>query len=143
MTLTSYSQLLEGVGAISTAESKKAMSHGYQGAITDPLGRDFDDDAVGRYNDDEDSSGSILSAVGKAGAIIWLVNSTNVAPQLRKIIRAIRSSPQRKRTWLSQVDPSSSTHRNNHRALMPILDVKTRWSSTHQMMRKLSIYVAW
>jgi hypothetical protein len=68
--LTSYFQLLEGVGAISTAESKKAMSHGYQGAITDSLSRDYDDDAVGRYNDDEDSSSSILSAVGKAGIII-------------------------------------------------------------------------
>ena len=43
------------------------MSHGYQGAIMDPLSRDHDDDAVGRYDDDEDGSGSILSAVGKAG----------------------------------------------------------------------------
>ena len=73
-------QLLEGIGAISTTESKKAMSRSrnYQDSVTAPLNRMFDDDAVGRDNEDEqdevslelDRSRSILSAVEKAGTIV-------------------------------------------------------------------------
>lgn len=58
-----------------------------------------------------------------------------IASQIRKIVRAIRSSPQRKRQWLNQVDPHN-VGAEDERQLMPILDVRTRWSSTHQMMRK-------
>jgi hypothetical protein len=70
-------QLLEGIGAISAAESKKAMSRSgnYQDSVTAPLSRTFDDNAVGKDDEDEqdevslelDMSGSILSAVEKAG----------------------------------------------------------------------------
>jgi hypothetical protein len=73
-------QLLEGIGAISAAESKKATSRSgnYQDSVTTPLSRTSDDDAVGRDDEDEqdevsldlDRCGSILSAVEKAGAII-------------------------------------------------------------------------
>jgi len=75
-----FAQLLEGIGAISSTESKKAMSQSrnYQDLVTAPLSRMFDDDAVGRDDEDEqdevslelDRSGSILSAVEKAGTII-------------------------------------------------------------------------
>jgi hypothetical protein len=72
-------QLLEGIGAISAAKSKKAMSRSgnYQDSVTAPLGRMHDDDAVGSDDEDEqedtlelDRGGSILSAVEKVGAII-------------------------------------------------------------------------
>ena len=60
--------------------------------------------------------------------------------QLRKIILAVHSSPQRRKTWLELVadslrkkNPNATTY---ELALMLILDVKTRWSSTYQMMRK-------
>jgi hypothetical protein len=57
--------------------------------------------------------------------------------QLRKIIRAIRSSPQRKQAWFKQLEASlhDQDRPKPQRSLMLILDVKTRWSSTHQMMR--------
>jgi hypothetical protein len=73
-------QLLEGIGAISAAESKKATSRSgnYQDSVTASLSRTFDDDAVGRDDEDEqdevslepDRSGNILSAVEKVGASI-------------------------------------------------------------------------
>jgi hypothetical protein len=58
--------------------------------------------------------------------------------QLRKIIRAIRSSPQRKQAWFNQLEATLRGNNgcNRQRAVMLILDVRTRWSSTHQMMRK-------
>jgi hypothetical protein len=113
----------------------------------------FDDDAVGRDDEDKqdevslelDRSGSILSAIEKAGTIISASDIvTNIVSQLRKIIRAIRSSPQRKQGWLNQVMVSRSGESSmdgRQRLLMLILDVKTRWSSTHQMMRKSLSFV--
>jgi len=75
-----FAQLLEGIGAISSTESKKAMfrSGNYQDSVTAPLSHMFNDDAVGRDDEDKqdevslklDRSGSILSAVEKAGTII-------------------------------------------------------------------------
>jgi hypothetical protein len=71
-------QLLEGIGAISASESKKAKSRSrnYQDSVTAPLSRTFDDDAVAQGNEDKqddlllevDGSSTILSAVEKAGA---------------------------------------------------------------------------
>ncbi|KAJ7856937.1 hypothetical protein B0H14DRAFT_2578580 [Mycena olivaceomarginata] len=45
--------------------------------------------------------------------------------QLRKIVRHVRSSPQWRRTW-----------EGFGGRLILILDVNTRWSSTHQMLRR-------
>jgi len=75
-----FAQLLEGIRAISSTESKKAMSRSrnYQDLVTALLSHMFDDDTVGRDNEDKqdevslklDRSRSILSAVEKAGTII-------------------------------------------------------------------------
>jgi hypothetical protein len=60
--------------------------------------------------------------------------------QLRKIVRAVRSSPQRKQGWLEHVadllQKKTPDAERPPAALMLILDVRTRWSSTHQMMSK-------
>jgi hypothetical protein len=58
--------------------------------------------------------------------------------QLRKIVMAVRSSPQRRQAWLNEVTVSLRRTENALKqvALMLILDVKTRWSSTHQMLRE-------
>jgi hypothetical protein len=50
--------------------------------------------------------------------------------ELRKVIRAVRSSPQRRQHWYNIISPQNIIARVH----MLILDVKTRWSSTHQMM---------
>jgi len=69
------SKLLEPIGVISAAESKKATSRSgnYQDSSTAPLGREYDGDAVGKDDADEqevpslveDTTGNILSGVDK------------------------------------------------------------------------------
>ncbi|KAN0131304.1 Ribonuclease H-like domain containing protein [Lactarius tabidus] len=129
-------KLLEGIGAISEAESKKATSRSrnYQDSATTPLSRQFDDTAAAQGDEDEQEGPSF--EVNCASDIIPAVE------KLRKIIRAIQSSPQRKQTWLAQVAASTAStlgcNNDNHprQPLVLILDVKTRWLSTHQMMRR-------
>ncbi|KAF5347685.1 hypothetical protein D9758_014867 [Tetrapyrgos nigripes] len=58
---------------------------------------------------------------------------------LRKIVRHVRSSPQRRAAWLRQIDEIYSEDNQEirtYKLLMLILDVVTRWGSTHQMMRR-------
>ncbi|KAJ6537772.1 hypothetical protein B0H19DRAFT_1180868 [Mycena capillaripes] len=56
--------------------------------------------------------------------------------KLQKIIRAVRSSLQRRQQWYSILSPRSIVAGMH----MLIFDVRTRWSSTHQMMSTLSTY---
>jgi hypothetical protein len=75
-TLFTLQQLLEGIGTISGAIHKKAMSWSgnYQDSVTAPLSRAFDNEAVGKDDEDEqdevrleiDPSSTVLSAVEKA-----------------------------------------------------------------------------
>jgi hypothetical protein len=48
--------------------------------------------------------------------------------QLRKLIFKIRSSPQQREKFLAQCKVAGIVEK------MPILDVKTRWNSTHDML---------
>jgi hypothetical protein len=60
-----------------------------------------------------------------------------ICSQLRKLIHIVRSSPQRRQAWLQEVAlHQQSKGGDSKTALMLILDVRTRWSSTHQMLRK-------
>ena len=125
----------------------------YQDSITAPINHASDDDAVARDDEDEqddlsfevDPTSVILSAVEKVLASISVFLDINIITQLRKIIRAVRSSPQRKQSWIYQVaasqryKPDDEPHQ---RPLVLILDVKTRWSSTHQMMRKFPNFMS-
>ncbi|KAF5387134.1 hypothetical protein D9615_002164 [Tricholomella constricta] len=62
-------------------------------------------------------------------------------PQLRAIVRAVRSSPQRQQTWFKEIAMTMNKEDDEKSpALMLILDVKTRWSSTHQMLRRALDY---
>ncbi|KAJ7850477.1 hypothetical protein B0H14DRAFT_2581917 [Mycena olivaceomarginata] len=86
-----------------------------------PVAPDFDNDAV--MQDDEDglppSNQSLLAAVRK----------------LRRIVRAVRSGPQRRAAWKDEVKMSyKDREARKLTGYMLILDVKTRWSSTHQML---------
>ncbi|KAF8054682.1 hypothetical protein FPV67DRAFT_1439648, partial [Lyophyllum atratum] len=122
-------KLLEGIGAISKAERRKAASRSgnYQEEINVPLERETDDDAVAQEDNHEDDqkdkateSEEVLTAVGK----------------LRTIVRVVRSSPQRRQTWAKEIAVMMNKEDDGKSpALMLILDVKTRWSSTHQMLR--------
>ena len=52
--------------------------------------------------------------------------------QLQKIVWSVHSSPQHRQNWFVEVARTSP----GKPALMLILDVKMRWSSTHQMLHK-------
>jgi hypothetical protein len=58
--------------------------------------------------------------------------------QLCKVIRTVRSSPQRRQNWLREVQMSCSEESwgAGSTAFMLILDVKTQWSSMYQMLPK-------
>ncbi|KIL55008.1 hypothetical protein M378DRAFT_201131 [Amanita muscaria Koide BX008] len=116
-------KLLESIGAISKSDSRKAAgrSGNYQDAVTAPVSREHDDAGV---VDEEEVTDGALPGVSPS------IN------KLRKIVRAVRSSPQRRRAWLKDVAIHQSLQATDSSdALMLILDVRTRWSSTHQMLR--------
>ncbi|KAG6808229.1 hypothetical protein H0H92_004971 [Tricholoma furcatifolium] len=113
-------KLLEGIGAVSKPQStNKSIVQNYQDDITAPFDQKFDIEAAPDKEEHGDSDG-ILLAVTK----------------LCRIIRLVRSSPQRRESWFSEVERSMIWDiENKSPVLMLILDVKTRWSSTHQMLR--------
>jgi len=60
--------------------------------------------------------------------------------KLRKIVKAVCSSPQRRQSWareiqFAQAEGLRSRADESSASLMLILDVRTRWASTHQMLR--------
>ncbi|KAE9383517.1 hypothetical protein BT96DRAFT_843731, partial [Gymnopus androsaceus JB14] len=114
-------KLLEAIGAIDKVPS---TSQPYQDAVTAPVDRSFDDDEVAQ----EDGEDDVLDASAMKYSVL----------KLRKIVRHVRSSPQRRRAWLREVQAVSAAHGELMQpALMLILDVKTHWSSTHQMLSEL------
>jgi len=113
------------------AEGKKAAlrSGNYQDNITTPLSRKYD------YNttaDDEINKKTVeLDDVLPAIERLW------------KIIKAVHSSPQRHQAWMREteftwVDGDALSHdpSTSQQSLMLILDMRTQWASTHQMLRK-------
>ncbi|KAF8071964.1 hypothetical protein FPV67DRAFT_1560685 [Lyophyllum atratum] len=121
-------KLLEGIGLITKETGKRASSsrENYQDNINASLDREDDKDAAPEDDDDPqdavsaDPSEKIQTAVQK----------------LRKIVRSVRSSPQRRQSWLKEVARMNP----GKPGLMLILDVKTRWSSTHQMLRMAHLF---
>ncbi|KAG1733436.1 hypothetical protein EDB19DRAFT_1639695, partial [Suillus lakei] len=115
--------LLEGIGTIKASKTTKNHD-AYQDCVTAPLTREHDNDVAGQEDQPEDES--------KSGENLH---------QLRKIVRAVRSSPQCHQAWLREVNLSMKLDDTlPQTALMLILDIKTRWSSTHQMLCMLSYF---
>ncbi|KAF7341381.1 Transposase-like protein [Mycena venus] len=117
-------QLLEAIGALTKDEKKAAKSKSatsaYQDSATEALSREADEEA-GQTEDSEDIE--VETPESLIGTAVF---------KLRKIIRHVRSSPQRRRRWNEAVITASQPST----VLMLILDVKTRRSSTHQMLRR-------
>jgi hypothetical protein len=130
-----YTLLLEGIGAISSSDSKKAalQAGNYQDTVMEPVSREYENHAVGKYDGEEDEDGvvpcGILSGVEKD--YYNLLTLLYITLQLRKTIRAIRVSPGRKKSWLEQVSMSHDSQdgilqsSELQRPLVLILDVKT------------------
>ncbi|KAF5317589.1 hypothetical protein D9758_018466 [Tetrapyrgos nigripes] len=122
--------LLEGIGAISSKTSQKLSTRtgNYQDNFTIIQDKTEDDDEAGEFDEADDA----LEDLQRDGI-------TPAVAKLRKIVRHVRSSPQRRAAWLRQIDEIYSEDNQEirtYKLLMLILDVVTRWGSTHQMMRR-------
>jgi hypothetical protein len=122
------------------AESKDVV---YQDSATESPDRtnDLDVDAGDQLMDvADDVDDWTLCSIGKAVLKVSFVSLgtlilINIFTKLRKIIRHSRSSPQRMELWKNTLQTTYHL-KENEAALMLILDVKTQWSSTHQMLRR-------
>jgi hypothetical protein len=116
----------------------------YQDSVTLSASRSEDENAVA-YEDDVDpipfKDPALLSPFEKVKySCISLDSCDHIESclcifKLRKIVRSIRSSPQHRQQWFEEI---SMPHRDTTTTLkdipkMLILDVRTRWSSAHQM----------
>ncbi|KAJ7779670.1 hypothetical protein B0H16DRAFT_1299889, partial [Mycena metata] len=125
-------KLLEAIGALTKEEKRKAKSraNAYQDAATEPVDRAQDNMASQLDDGDDAESIKPTSIIGSA------------VFKLPKIVRHVRSSPQRRKIWQKEVgDVAAAAPGTIDSVLMLILDVKTRWSSTHQMLRRFNSYV--
>ncbi|KAK0471748.1 hypothetical protein IW261DRAFT_1344152, partial [Armillaria novae-zelandiae] len=116
-------KLLEAIGVVSKKTAKRAtgQSSNYQDAAMAPVDRSNDTEAT-------------LQGMSINNSIINYPD----ALQLCKIVWAVCSSPQCKQAWLREVKIALESWNDGanamEQALMLILDVATRWSSTHQML---------
>ncbi|TBU51222.1 hypothetical protein BD310DRAFT_910797 [Dichomitus squalens] len=122
------------LGVVNKGTSSKSRDN-YQDSVTAPVDREYDNELVD-YEDPPAPSETEGSAYGHMSKAI------EKHIQLRKIIRAVRASPQRRQAWLDEVrrHPELVGEDAGDRPLMLILDVPTRWSSTHQMLRRSCTY---
>jgi hypothetical protein len=129
-------QLLKAISVFSKKDSEKAAACG-SNHQDDVMLRAEDDDET--CQDNEDYGENVLESIAKVRFHVIISETCyNSFHQLYKVIRTVCSSPQRRQNWLKEVQMSLSEQfiESRSMALMLILDVKTRWSSTHQMLRK-------
>ena len=118
----------------------------YQELVTVPLDWAFDKDDNGVDEDNEsnkenkDPTVTVKSAIEKVSKLWCFIKIAiaHVQTQLHKVIWAVRSSPWHQQAWYMEVK-ITLLNLNTFPikiALMLILDVKTRWSSTHQMLHE-------
>ena len=129
-----------------------SLPDNYQESVCEPSSQDEHErqDNCSQHIDDECDSDisnlDILSALDKVCKFEMVKESWEsgkCSTQVRKVVRNVRSSPQRKKQWLEEVKLSQCSSQNpdqdinaENATLMLILDVKTRWSSTHDMLGK-------
>ncbi|KAJ7300980.1 hypothetical protein DFH08DRAFT_724785, partial [Mycena albidolilacea] len=134
-------KLFEAIGALTKEDSKKAQGRSkaaYQEEVTHLNTKAADCDAALRVDDDEEDKATepqmeTISWLQRTGAALAVF-------KLRKIVKHVRSSPQRCRSWQHTVRVTSDRldAELEKAELMLILDVRTRRTPTHQMLRKLS-----
>jgi hypothetical protein len=134
------------------AEGKKAAtrSGNYQDNITTPLSREYDYDATADdqideitvdLDDDADVASGVLPAIERVDitqSLHKMIELKQTFDKLRKIVRAVCSSPQHRQAWAREIQfaqvEGSRVSDDPGASLMLILNVRTRWASTHQML---------
>ncbi|KAJ7192894.1 hypothetical protein GGX14DRAFT_333423, partial [Mycena pura] len=102
--------LLKAIGAVDD-ESRGKKAQPYQESVTSSPASDADDEDAVKFDGDEDMTTTQTAPQGIKAAI-W---------KLRKIIRSVRSSPQRRQRWYYMLQPDHVMQCVH----MLILDVKT------------------
>ncbi|KAF8180268.1 hypothetical protein K438DRAFT_1446613, partial [Mycena galopus ATCC 62051] len=97
-------KLLEAIGALTKEERKKAAGNSRESAY-------------------QDSATESLSAAAEQAAS--LTESLLIVFKLRKIVRHVRSSPQRREKWKKEIKDLNADSGAEDSVLMLILDVKT------------------
>lgn len=103
------------------------------------------DDNAAAQNDANDVSGNTLNPVEKVCVYLFFMFIVKLILgfflKLRRIVKTVRSSPQCRKLWLDEVSLSRRDEAGKLEELskMLILDVRTCWTSTHQMLCKLSL----
>jgi len=133
-----------------SAAKKASSSLNYQDDINSNLNREHDIDATAEdeENDDKDDEENSIEAASRVKEAVLKVIFRLMARfinfllsvlfKLQKIIRSVHSTPQRRESWARQIQTTNAQNGTSQPNLMLILNVKTRWSSTHQMLRKTS-----
>ncbi|CAA7268097.1 unnamed protein product [Cyclocybe aegerita] len=121
-------KLLESVGALTKEEAARANSQSspYQDAATEDISSSQDDLAVDHEDEPEDWTEDVTPNSGVIGRAVF---------KLRKIVHFVWSSPQQRQKFRQEVLKSMNKGETLPGiATMLILDVRTQWSSTHQML---------
>jgi hypothetical protein len=122
----------------------------YQTEVLNAVGSGGQDLLHGDGDDNDDTLPTVNADAGSVDVAkaLFKVSINHPVPhhvlkysQLRKLIRAVRSSPQRRRAWLQDIRDYIKHNGGDAtdtavRELMLILDCPTRWGSTHAMMGK-------
>ncbi|KAJ3508846.1 hypothetical protein NMY22_g16486 [Coprinellus aureogranulatus] len=146
-------ELLQGIGAITSEELDAALHSGlqYQDDVFASLPRRNGDGAGGEGEEDAgdgEGSGDTTFVDDESDDDPKSSKTLNWMDKLRRIIKYARSSPQRREAWLKEAtilvdELKRAKLEGPARALMLILDVRTRWSSTYSMLsRALSFRTA-
>ncbi|KAJ7659747.1 hypothetical protein DFH06DRAFT_989446, partial [Mycena polygramma] len=133
-------KLLEAVGALTKDEATKAQSSSrraaYQEIVTQADNDETDRNTIAQAADsdseDDENEGLAPSQTTPPRKGVSLA-----VYKLRRIVKHVRSSPQRRRSWelTVRVALDQLNEELAEAQLMLILDVRTRWTSTHQMLR--------
>lgn len=148
LTIVFFKKLLEGIGIISKGDSDMATSpnFNYQDDINVGLECENDMEAAPEEEglngvDNAECSENIHMAIKKVFILAHYFHWFLIKFQLRRIVRSVRSSPQRRQHWFGEVERMNAQLNSAEcrPILMLILDMKMCWSSTHQMLHKFSL----
>ncbi|KAJ7732247.1 hypothetical protein DFH07DRAFT_755368, partial [Mycena maculata] len=140
-------KLLEAVGALTKDEAQKAESRSrraaYQEIVTHRDTNEAERNAEAQVDESDSEDDAEFDIHNESEPLQRPTKQVRegvslAVHKLRRIVKHVRSSPQRRRTWeltvrvaLDRLEMDLSEAQ-----LMLILDVRTRWTSTHQMLRE-------
>ncbi|KAF8233897.1 hypothetical protein L208DRAFT_1264455, partial [Tricholoma matsutake] len=120
-------KLLEGIGIMSKSNAMQASSNvNYQDDVNVNLDCKHDLDAMAT-EDEVDNEAISTEPTDHVKAAVQ---------KLRRIVCSARLTPQHRESWAQQIQTTNSQNGTSQPNFILILNVKTCWLSTHQMLHK-------